>query len=291
MRQLDLRRARTLETRCRTCRTFRSAVCRSSLDSNLRVVLDFRSFLLSAHGSHVCSLSMQTSDTDDHLHNTPSRVSAELLGALIRDAPSMQILHAAAARYGNVARDSLNAEELVLDAIEDVLTGDAKCEPTTKLADLVLQVRRHVIRHARRHRNAPRSDTGKRPRPEEIPLEKSPPATLSVDPPQRLVGEVVRERPDPADLIAEWVAEVDEQAQRDEPLQQLLANFVRNGGRVLRRELLAGGMSKWTYREAKKRWDAIGAKAKHAVMARHIAPAADPEAGSTMPPRMTWYRR
>jgi hypothetical protein len=197
----------------------------------------------------------------------------------MRDARSMQLLHRVAERYGNLPRGSLNAEELVLDVIEDVLTGDATCEPTTELADLVTQVRRHVVRHARRYRNAPRPDTMKRPRPQEVPLEKAAPAALRVDAPQRFVGELVHERPDPADLVAEWVADIDHQAQGDEPLQQLLANFVSNGGRVLRRELLARGMSKWTYREAKKRLDDIGAKAKLAVMARHAAMAADSEPG------------
>ena len=59
----------------------------------------------------------------------------------------------------------------------------------------------------------------------------------------------------------------------------LLANFLKNGGRVLRRELLAGGMSKWTYDEAKKRLDDVGAKGKDAVMARHSPKAADSEPG------------
>ena len=75
------------------------------------------------------------------------------------------------------------------------------------------------------------------------------------------------------------IAYVDERAQGDEPLALLLANFLKNGGRVLRRELLAGGMSKWTYDEAKKRLDDVGAKGQDAMMARHSPKTADSEPG------------
>ena len=121
----------------------------------------------------------------------------------MRDAASMQLLHRTAERYANLPRDSLNAQELVLDVIEDVLTGDTKCEPTMTLAELAARIRWHVVRHACRYRNAARPGTTKRPRPEEISLEKAPPMVLSVDAPQRLIGEIVHEQPDPADLVAE----------------------------------------------------------------------------------------
>ena len=75
------------------------------------------------------------------------------------------------------------------------------------------------------------------------------------------------------------IAYVDERAQGDEPLALLLANFLKNGGRVLRRELLAGGMSKWTYDEAKKRLDDVGAKGQDAMMARHSPKTTDSEPG------------
>src|ERR1044071_2533743 len=143
------------------------------------------------------------------------------LAALVRDVQTMQQLRRVAERYGALPRDSPIAEELVFDVIEDVLSGDAKCDAESKLAP---QLWRHVVRHACRYRNAAWAGSKERPTPRLVPLDKAPADALSVDAPQRLLDEPRHEPPDPATLVAEWVACVREQA-RDEPaVHQLLEN-------------------------------------------------------------------
>lgn len=213
---------------------------------------------------------MQAKDTDDHLHNTQSRVIGEWLATVMRDVCEMQKLHRLAERYGGLPRDSPNAEQLVLDVIEDVFSGDAKCDVNSELAPQ--QLRRHVVRHACRYRNAARSGLKKRPRPVFVSLENAPQGALGVEPAQRYLYDDDHVPFDPAELLPL----VREYSRDDGAVRQLLAHYERN--EVSRREVLAAGMTEWVYRAARKRLDVYAERAMNAIRARRTSVAAMSEA-------------
>jgi hypothetical protein len=212
---------------------------------------------------------MQATDTEDHLHNTQSRVIGEWLAKVMRDVREMEKLHRLAERYGGLPRDSPNAEQLVLDVIEDVFSGDAKCDVNSEQAPQ--QLRRHVVRHSCRYRNAARSGLKKRPRPVFVALEKAPPSALGIEPAQRYLYDDDHVPFDPAELLPL----LREYSREDGAVRQLLAHYER--GEVSRRELLAAGMTEWVYRAARKRLDVYAERAMRAISARRTSMAAASE--------------
>ncbi len=191
------------------------------------------------------------------IRNTQSNLVAESLAAYMRDVDAMQQLHRVAERHGRLTRDSLLARELVTDVIEDMFMGEVKCDAERELAP---QIERHVLRRANRLRKANRPGRKRRgePRPEFVPLDEVPKSALVGDPPQ--------DAPD----AAEVVSRIRELARDDEAAQQLLALYDRDV--VLRRDVLAAGMTEWVYRAARDRL------AGYAVLAIAAASTADPVA-------------
>jgi hypothetical protein len=181
----------------------------------------------------------------------------------MRDADAMQQLHRVAERHGRLPRDSPLARELVADVIEDMFMGEVTCDLERTLAP---QIERHVQRRANRLRKANRLGRRRRGglRPEFIPLNEVPGTALVADPPQ--------DAPD----AAEVAPRIRELTRDDEAAQQLLAFYDR--GVVLRRDVLAAGMTEWVYRAARDRL------AGYAVLAISAVSTAEPV---TEPPVFT----
>lgn len=187
-----------------------------------------------------------------------SNLVGEALAAHMRDVESLQQLHRLAERHGRLTRDSLLARELVADVIEDMFMGEMKCDPERMLAP---QIERHVLRRANRLRKANRPSRRRRgaPRLELIPLDEVPRSALAAEPPQ--------DSPD-APGAAEVVSRIRELASDDDAAQRLLAFYGRDV--VLRRDVLAAGMTEWGYRAARDRL------AGYAALATSSASMAEP---------------
>jgi hypothetical protein len=170
--------------------------------------------------------------------STESNSAGEALAAYMRDTDAMQQLYRVAERHGRLPRDSPLARELVAEVIEDMFMGEAACDLERALGP---QIERHVQRRANRQRKANRAGRRRRGtlRPEFISLDEVPRSALVADPPQDV--------PD----AAEVVSRIREVARDDEAAQQLLALYDRDV--VLRRDVLASGMTEWVYRAARDR--------------------------------------
>jgi hypothetical protein len=192
-----------------------------------------------------------------------SRVVAESLIAYVRDASTMQQLYRIAEHHGRLPRDSFEAREVVTDVIEDIYTGEAKCNAAKEIAP---QVERHVRRRARRRRKANRAGGNRRgpPRPDLVALDEAPTRALVAEPPE----DTERDSEGNADEPAALVARVRELARDDGQALQLLALYDREI--VARRDVLCSGMSEWVYRAARDRL------ARYGAMARAEAIPADP---------------
>ena len=131
---------------------------------------------------------------------------------------------------------------------------------------LAPQIERHVQRRANRLRKTNRLGRRRRGalRAEFIPLNEVPRSALVADPPQ--------DAPD----AAEVAPRIRDLARDDEAAQQLLAFYDR--GVVLRRDVLAAGMTEWVYRAARDRL------AGYAVLAISAVSTAEPV---TEPPVFT----
>ena len=204
----------------------------------------------------------------ERTRSTESNLVGESLAAYMRDADAMQQLHRLAERHGRLPRDSVLARELVADVIEDMFMGEVRCDLERTLAP---QIEWHVRRRANRLRKVNRSVRGRRGalRPEFIPLDDVPRSALVANPP-----------PDALDA-AEVASRIRELARDDEAVQQLLALYDR--GVVLRRDVLAAGMTEWIYRAARDRLTeyavlAISATSTAEVLAISATSTAEPVA-------------
>lgn len=200
----------------------------------------------------------------ERTRSTQSNLVGEALATHMRDTDAMQQLHRVAEHHGRLQRDSVLARELVSDVIEDMFMGEVKCDLERTLAT---QIERYVRRRANRLRKV-RSGCTRRGtlRPEFIPLDEVPKSALVADPPQ--------DAPD----AAEVASRIRELARDDEAAQQLLALYDR--GVILRRDVLAAGMTEWIYRTARDRLAGYAALATSAtstaepVAERPVAPEA-----------------
>jgi len=174
----------------------------------------------------------------ERTRSTESNSVGEALAAYMRDADAMQQLHRVAERNGRLPRDSPLARELVAEVIEDMFMREVKCDLERALAP---QIEQHVRRRANRLRKVNRPGRRRRGvlRPEFIPLDEVPRNALVAEPPQ--------DAPD----AAEVASRIRELARDDEAAQQLLALYDREV--VLRRDVLASGMTEWVYRAARHR--------------------------------------
>jgi hypothetical protein len=163
---------------------------------------------------------------------------ADLLAALVRDPDAMLRLHRVAERYGGWPRGSFQAREVVADVIADVLGGESKCDPERALGG---QVELHVRRRAKRQREP---DNPRTRRPRLVPLEHAPDELLAVDSMSNVEDEP---RVDPV----EWVARIRVHATDNVGVQQLLELY--DGEICSRRDVLATGMTEWTYRAAREK--------------------------------------
>jgi hypothetical protein len=161
-----------------------------------------------------------------------------LLAALARDPDAMLRLHRLAERYGGFPRGSFQAREVVADVIADILEGAARCDPERALGR---QVELHVKRRARRLREP---DTPRTRRPRLIPLDQAPDELLAIDSMSHIDDE-----PD-VDPV-EWAARIRALAVDNLGAQQLLELYDREI--CSRRDVLATGMTEWTYRAARER--------------------------------------
>jgi hypothetical protein len=160
------------------------------------------------------------------------------LAALVRDPDAMLRLERLAERYGRLPRGSFQAREVVADVIGEVLGGDLKCDPERALGR---QVELYVKRRARRLRE-PKSPRTRRPRL--VPLDQVPDELLAVDSMSHIGHE-----PD-VDPV-EWAARIRARAADNVGAQQLLELYDR--GICSRRDVLATGMTEWTYRAGRER--------------------------------------
>jgi len=191
----------------------------------------------------------------ERTRSTQASLVSEALAAHMRDAGAMERLHRVAERHGRLPRDSPLARELVADVIQDMFVGEVTCDLERPLAP---QIERHVRRRANHLRKANRPGRRRRGalRPEFIPLDEVPGGALVADLPQ--------DAPDAAEIVP-WIREL---ARDDEAAQQLLALYEHDV--VLRRDVLASGMTEWVYRAARDRL------AGYAVQATSIASTVEP---------------
>jgi hypothetical protein len=204
-------------------------------------------------------------ESDAPKQDRVSRVVIESLSAYVRDASTMQQLYRIAERFGRLPRDALDAREVVTDVIEDICTGEAKCDPERELFP---QVERHVRRRANRLRKANRPGGKRRgpPRIEFVPLDRAPMSALAVEPRREAVSEDEDNAVEPAELAAR----IRELARGDGQVQQLLALYDREI--VARRDVLDAGMTDWVYRAARDRLTRYGELARSgASTAAHLS--------------------
>jgi hypothetical protein len=176
--------------------------------------------------------------TIDHFTDVQRGPLADLLAALERDPDAMLRLHRVAERYGEWPRGSFQAREVVADVIGDVLSGDLKWDPERALGR---QVEQYVRRRAKRLRE-PDSPRARRPRL--VPLDQAPDELLAVDTMSNIDDE-------PEVDPVEWAARIRVHAIGNVGAQQLLALYDQEI--CSRRDVLATGMTEWTYRAARER--------------------------------------
>ncbi len=156
---------------------------------------------------------------------------------LLHDFAVMQRLHRTAERHARLPPGSPQADELVMEAAEDMIMGDVPCDVDGSLAT---QLHDEVRRRANRLRRDPQ-------RASFISLDEAPASALIADPDQEGTSRDELGVPDAPALVRS----IRDQAHNDAPVLQLLALYERDI--VLRRDVLRAGMKPWIFRYARKR--------------------------------------